>query len=322
MASLRRIFLALSLLFVVSLSGCSDVVEQLGTDTASRVPHQSWGSYNLYQYTNGGWRLLVDLGQPVGEVPDLGERPVLLVHGLGDRIIGPFDGLAANVLANGATSVFAFEYDSLDPIGRNSGYFGQALDYLTTRESNREFRIIAHSLGCLVARSRLESGQTFDMAITGNQVSLVAGPHEGSPVATELAKMDPTIAQEAIAQLVLNGQLLFFNSNGTPVDVMGDEPVFAQIVPGSSFLETLNQNAATRHPQFIYYTMAGDERGFAYQVFARLIGVFADDGIVDVESANSPVVGQVQSVVASYDHTAIIDEQAPQLVILKQLGLL
>jgi len=50
--------------------------------------------------------------------------------------------------------------------------------------------------------------------------------------------------------------------------------------------------------------------------------VFADDGIVDVESANSLLVGQIQSVVAAYDHTAIIDEQAPQLVILKQLGLL
>ena len=160
------------------------------------------------------------------------------------------------------------------------------------------------------------------MAISGNQVSLVAGPHEGSPVATELAKMDPTIAQEAIAQLVLNGQLLFFNSNGTPIDVMGDEPVFAQITPGSSFLEALNQNAALRHPQFVYYTMAGDDRGLAYQIFAQLIGVFADDGIVNVESANSPLVGQIQSVVAAYDHTAIIDEQAPQLVILRQLGLL
>ena len=322
MLSVSRLFIVLSLFLAVSVSGCSDVVEQLGTDTSSRLPHQSWGSYNLYQYSNGGWQLLVDLGQPTGEVPDLGERPVLLVHGLGDRIIGPFDGLAANVLANGATSVFAFEYDTLDPIGRNSGYLGQALDFLTTRESNRKFRIIAHSLGCLVARSRLESGQTFDMAISGNQVSLVAGPHEGSPVATELAKMDPTIAQEAIAQLVLNGQLLFFNSNGTPIDVMGDEPVFAQITPGSSFLEALNQNAALRHPQFVYYTMAGDDRGLAYQIFAQLIGVFADDGIVNVESANSPLVGQIQSVVAAYDHTAIIDEQAPQLVILRQLGLL
>ena len=62
MFSFHRFVLALSLLLVVAVSGCSDVVEQLGTDTSSRVPHQSWGSYNLYQYSSGGWQLLVDLG--------------------------------------------------------------------------------------------------------------------------------------------------------------------------------------------------------------------------------------------------------------------
>jgi pimeloyl-ACP methyl ester carboxylesterase len=320
---MRKIIgLLVSILLTGSLSGCGNFIEDLGTDTDSRVPHESWGSYNLYRYDQGGWGLLVDLGQPTAPVPDLGERPVVIVHGLGDRIIGPFDGLASNLLANGATTVFAFEYDSLDPIDRNSGYLGEALDFLTTRQSNRTFRVVAHSLGCLVARGRFESGQTFDMALTGNLVSLVAGPHEGSPVAAELIRMDSTLAQEAVSQLVLNGQLLFFNSNGTPVKVIGNEPVFAQLVPGSGFLETLNDGAATRHPQFVYSTMAGNERGINYEVFARLIGIFADDGIVDVESANSPVVGQIQSVVVAFDHTEIVEEQAPQLVILQQVGLL
>ncbi|HIB68568.1 MAG TPA: hypothetical protein EYO33_26640 [Phycisphaerales bacterium] len=82
------------LLAVLCLCGCGDFVDRLGTDTEQRVPHQSWGSYNLYQYRNGGWALLVDLGVPTRSVPDLGERPVVLVHGLGDRIVGPFDGLA------------------------------------------------------------------------------------------------------------------------------------------------------------------------------------------------------------------------------------
>ena len=121
---------------------------------------------------------------------------------------------------------------------------------------------------------------------------------------------------------MLNGQLLFFNANGNPIDVMGDEPIFSELVPGSDALNTLNAQAASRHPQFIYRTMAGNERGLDYQVFAQLIGIFADDGIVDVESANSPVVGQVSTVVAPNDHSSIIRNQAPQLVIIDQIGLL
>lgn len=319
--SQARRLLSLTLL-VCLLSGCGDLIDRLGTDTDSREAHRSWDSYNIYQNRGAGWELLVDLGEPRNAVPDLGERPVIIVHGLGDRIIGPFDGLARNLLANGATSVFAFEYDSLDPIEKNGLFFGRALDFLTTRESNRRFRVVAHSMGCLVARTQFESGRVFDMAPADNLVSLVAGPHQGSPVAAALLDMDPSLSQEAIAQLVLNGQMLFFNANGQPVDVRGDEPVFAQLSPGSDFLTNLNFEAANRHPQFTYFTIAGDHRSLEYEAFAQLIGVFADDGIVEVESANSPVVGQVQAVVVDYDHTEIVESQAAQLVILRQLGLL
>lgn len=320
--SQKRSFLILLAIVVFSLNGCSDVVESLGTDTNSRVTHQSWGSYNLYQYANGGWNLIVDLGQPVGAVPALGERPVVVVHGLGARIIGTFDGLAQNLLANGATAVFAFEFDSLDPIEKNGAFFGQALDYLTTREANRTFRFVVHSMGCLVVRTQFENGEVYAMEASGNQASLVAGPHEGSPVATALQSGDRSVAQAAVAQLVLNGELLFFNSNGQPVNVTGDEPVFAQLVPGSDFLQQLNSEAAQRHPQFVYRTMAGTQRGLDYQVFAQLIGVFADDGIVNISSANSALIGQDQTVEAPYNHTTVIQEQAPQLVILRQIGLL
>ena len=141
-------------------------------------------------------------------------------------------------------------------------------------------------------------------------------------MATELSSMDATLAKEAIAQLILNGELLFFNASGEPVDVVGTEPSFAQLVPGSDFLERLNFEADTHHPQFIYRTIAGNERGVDYQVFAQLIGVFADDGIVEVESANSAVVGQVQTATVPYNHTEVVEEQAAQLVILQQIGLL
>ena len=119
---------ALLLLFLTTLfaSGCGgssiveDPISNLGTNTGSRVAHQSWGSYRLYNYVDGNYRLVVDLGQPVGDRPVLGERPVVILHGLGSSIIeGRFNDMAENLLANGATSVFGFEYDSLDPIATN-----------------------------------------------------------------------------------------------------------------------------------------------------------------------------------------------------------
>ena len=180
----RKILQLCLLMAVFSLCGCGDFVDRLGTDSEQRVPHQSWGSYNLYQYRNGGWALLVDLGVPTRSVPDLGERPVVLVHGLGDRIIGPFDGLAQNLLSNGATNVFAFEYDSLDPIQTNGGYFAEALDFLTTREVNRRFRIVAPAptaLGRGGARPESHGRQTslhcpfassFPLRVRGSYLSL------------------------------------------------------------------------------------------------------------------------------------------------------
>lgn len=328
MPNFKFSILFLLLVSSLGLTGCGgssvdDPLQNLGTNTASRVPHQSWGSYRLYNFVDGNWQLVVDLGQPVGAQPTLGERPVIILHGLGSNIAGgKFNDLATNLQSNGATSVFGFEYDSLDPISTNSTYFNLALAYLTTDEQNRLFRVAAHSMGGLVARSSFESGGSFAMQNTGNLVSFAAVPHMGSPIAEELAEGPSDVVEEALAQILLNGELTFLNADGSPVDVTGNEPSFAQLAPNSAFLNTLNSNADSTHPQFDYRTLAGNDRSDDFEAFNRILGVFADDGVVNVGSANSNGIGALSSETVPFDHTSIVEEQAPFLIIIRQLDLL
>lgn len=323
--------LLLLFLFLFSLlaSGCGSSSDDNTTDPIAnnngggRVEHQSWNSYRLYRYEAGTWQLVVDLGQATGARPLLNERPVLILHGLGSNIYsGGLNPLADSLLSNGATSIFGFEYDTLDPISTNSTFLNEALAYLTADEGNRTFRIVGHSLGALVARSSFESGATFSMAPTGNLVSFVAGPHLGSEVAEDLISDSQTLVDEALAELILNGELTFENSDRQQVRVTGDEVVFQELSLNSNFLNTINFEAANKHPQFEYRTIAGNERGSDYEAFNRILGVFADDGLINVESANATVIGPLESQVVPFDHSSIITEQGPLLVILDQLGLL
>lgn len=325
----KRHPLLLLITFALLLCGCGnstveDPIGQLGTNTDSRVPHQSWGFFRLYLYQDGNWNPVFDRGQPTGGQPTLGDTPVVLVHGLGSNIVqGRFNDLADNLIANGATSVFGFEYDSLDPIATNGSFFAQAIGYLTTIENDKTFRIVAHSMGALVVRTQTESGQDFQMADQDNIISFVAGPHLGSEVAAELAEGPSDIVEEALAQIVLNGELSFFNADGTPVDVTGEEPSFAELAPGSSLLASINTTAAaTSHPQFIYRTLAGDQRGEDLETFDRILGVFADDGLVDVQSANATVIGPETTQTVPFDHSSIVQAQPSLLVILDQLNLI
>ena len=310
-----------SILFCGCGSSATDDIALDLTPDEGRVAHQSWGSYNLYRYEGGSWIPVIDLGAEVQGVPTLGERPVLLVHGLGSRIdTGKFSDLAANLVSNGATSAFGFEYDSLDPIGTNAGYFTNALQFLTRIEKDRVWRVVGHSMGALVARSSFEQGATLDVADIGNIASFAAGPHLGSDVARALQDAGSDTVDQALQDSILDGKLDFRNADDTPVKVTGDEPSFAQLVPNSTFLTALNANVS--HPQWSYRTLAGNERSNEFRVLNEILGVTADDGIVDVDSANAPVVNQVRTDVVPYDHVTIVEAQPSILVILDQLALL
>lgn len=321
----KRYLIPLLALFVFSLAGCgdSDSLEDITLDpignSGGRVSHVNWNAFNLYSFQNGSWVPVITNGGVTGAFPFIGDRPAIVVHGLGSDILSNrFNNLATSLVQSGATSVFGFEYDSLDSIAKNGGFFQQALTTLTEQRPGSSWRIVGHSMGGLVVRSALENGIPYDVA-AGSRVALVATPNLGSPIAVEVTD-NPDVIGQALADLILNGRLEFRNIDRTPVEVEGTEPGFQDLRPDSLFLSALNTNAANNHPQFEYRTVAGSERGDDYEALDRALGTFADDGVVDIESANSAFIGALESAIVPFDHSAIVEATEPIITILRFLG--
>ena len=85
----------LLLLMAFCLVGCgsasvTDSIAQTIADPTGQLPaHVDWNSYNLYQYqpgASGKWVQFVSLGIVTGNVPTLGDKPVMMIHGLGGSI--------------------------------------------------------------------------------------------------------------------------------------------------------------------------------------------------------------------------------------------
>lgn len=322
----RYLILTLSLL-VLTLAGCGDSSEDVSLDPlgnvggAGRVAHENWNAFNLYSFQNGAWvPVILNGGQPQN-IPFIGTRPAIIVHGLGSDISrsGTFNNLATSLVSSGATSVFGFEYDSLDSVAKNGGFFQQAFQTLTELSPNTTWNVVGHSMGGLVVRSAFESGIPFGVAGVNNRVVLAATPNLGSPIAVEVTD-NPDVVGQALSDLILNGQLEFRNADGQPVEVRGNEQGFQDLRPDSPFLAALNQNAPNNHPQFEYRTLAGNNRGDDYEALDRALGVFADDGVVDVESANSAFIGSLDSGVVGFDHSQIVEFTEPITSILRFLG--
>jgi hypothetical protein len=175
-------------------------------------------------------------------------------------------------------------------------------------------------MGSLVARVALESGIPFDIADTGNRAVFAAGPHLGSEVA-EAVQARPNLFQEVLQLLVLNGKMEFRNADGARAAVNGQERGFTDLRRDSVFLAEQNFEAANHHPQWEYRTLAGNVRGADYETLDQLLGVFADDGVVNVESANAAVIGSVETALGNADHTTIAENPGAIVQILKFLGL-
>lgn len=320
-----KVLLALLSLFLVA--GCGDssedstATQQPGEQpSGGRQAHVNWNSYNLYQFQNGTWTQLIARGELVGALPALGERPVVIVHGLGSEIFNNrFNALATGMQQSGATAIFGFEYDSLDSVAKNGGFFLDAMSLLAEQTPGTTWRIAAHSMGALVVRSALESQVPLNVAPTGNRAVLIAGPHTGSEVVEQLQDRNDLLG-EALGDLVINGRLEFRNVDRSPVAVSGTEQGFTDLRRDSGFLANLNFEAANKHPQFAYLTLAGDARSTDYETLNRVMGVFADDGLVNVDSANAPVIGAINSAVLDFDHSAIVESLDPVVAILSFLG--
>jgi hypothetical protein len=113
----------------------------------------------------------------------------------------------------------------------------------------------------------------------------------------------------------------FRNVDGARVAVDGQEQGFTDLRTDSVFLANQNFEAANHHPQWEYRTIAGNERGLDYETLDRLLGVFEDDGVVDVESANAAVIGPLQTAEGNADHSTIVENPGAIVQALQFLGL-
>ncbi|MBS2034191.1 hypothetical protein JST97_04340 [bacterium] len=125
--------------------------------------YRTWNTYNGYVFELNGSgqavrRPLVVAGVVQGALPDLGSRPLMLVHGLGDTIRDDarWTDLAQRFLSNGvATGVVAFEYDTQDSAANNGVFLRQ---YYNLLGGQKQWRHVAHSMGCVVSRCGFEAG--------------------------------------------------------------------------------------------------------------------------------------------------------------------
>lgn len=304
--TIKRIWLWLVCLLAMCTLGCGSDPENFIADPTNQLPfHTNWNAYNLYRFDppTQGWVKIVTLSVASGDIPPLGAKPSILLHGLGGNIKdGSLTPLAQDLLSSGdATVVFGFEYDSQDAITRNSTYFTQALQLLNPGTTHPTWSMLGHSMGGLVIRASVQ-GNVLPIADTGNNVVTIATPHFGSPVAN--AVQGASVLTQGVLTGLLN-QGGFTNADGNPSEASVNANGITDLRTDSAFLASLNgAGNIDNHPQVIYYTIAGTERG-AFNQANGLLGVNTDDGFVTVASANPPQLLPTGTATVAADHTHI-----------------
>lgn len=287
------------------------------TQYASRPPHVDWPSYNLYQFQNGSFVKIVNQGVPVSALPDPGAKPLMIVHGLGSTAQRFQD--AATFMQNstqaGFTGIFAFEYDTLSGLQTTGPKLDQA--YLAIeKDPTKNWYHLAHSMGTLVSRTAFEGGPEAPYA--SNSVAFAAGPHLGSTFVNALqGNLD--LFQRAIRYLVVNEVMDFTNADGTPCQVDLNSAGFNDLAAGNPTLAALNANAAQHHPKETYRTAGGNSPGVEFDLADFLVGVYPDDGLVFLTSANASVIGAVKSDTVAESHTTIVDSPESLTLLLNDL---
>lgn len=279
-------------------------------------PHQAWGTWNGYVFQpapqggTGTFSQIIAQGRLIGgaQLPNLGARPVVYLHGLGSSIRGgTFNASAQYQWENsGATCILGFEYDTLDAVQSNGVYLAQALNLFASNASTPpNWSIVAHSMGTLVTRSAIEQPGPAVEVGAHNRAVLMCGPHLGSPLVNHL--QDRNVMGDLLTEASINKQMDFFNVNGERCSVANNEAGLNNLRTDSPYLAALNVNAANHHPHFAYFTMAGNKvktDSLMYLVYL-LFGIKLDDGVVDVASANFSGLGQLQASVLPFDHLSV-----------------
>ncbi len=275
-------------------------------------PHVDWGTYNGYSFnpTTSKFELVISLGQPVAPIPNLGPRPLMIVHGLGSNIRSQeFAPMATYLLDQGvATGIVGFEYDTLDSISDNGGYLAQFYTALSAVNPNSNWRHVAHSEGGLVSREAIENNQ-LPVAASDNRAAFLCSPHTGSGV-INILQGKLSLFQRVVRYLVLNDVMDFTNRDGSKCDPDLSSAGLNDLRDGSTALAALNQGAAQNHPQWLYFTFGGNDPGFELTLADWIMGQDFDDGLVDLVSANFPGIGQLQALVVAVSHTSAVTDAA------------
>jgi hypothetical protein len=274
----------------------------------SRPAHVPWPSYNMYVYRDGTFEKIVDQGVPSEAIPEPGSSPLMVVHGLGSNI-ARFDDTGDWLDEQGVfTQIYGFEYDTLSGLVSS----GQKLQTAyTSIPATSEWAHLAHSMGTLVSRVAFESGQAAPY--THNSVAFAAGPHLGASVINVL-QGDLGLFDRFVRYMVVNEVLDFTNADGTPCQVNIQDAGFTDLAQGSAALGALNTGAADHHPEETYRTFGGNDPGLEYDTADFLLGVYPDDGLVFLSSANpGSLIGAVQATVVPESHSSIVTDTEDSL---------
>lgn len=298
-------------------SGSLTVVVVDETEFLGRPQHVNWPSYNLYVFQNGAFTKVVDQGNTIGNIPAPGSNPLMIVHGLGSNT-ERFTEAATYFSGQGSfTQIYGYEYDTLSGINTTGPRLNTAYALIESNP-NSEWTHLGHSMGTLISRVAFEDGTM--PPYQSNSVAFAAGPHLGSPAINTL-QGSLSIFQKFVRFLVVNEVLDFTNADGTPCQVNIDDPGFTDLAVGSSALAALNANAAQNHPEETYRTLGGNDRGLEYDAADFTMGVYLDDGLVNLSSANpGATIGAVKSDVVPESHSTIVEDTVNSLpVILSDL---
>ena len=281
-----------------------------------RPAHVSWPSYNLYVFQNGAFTKVVDQGNTIGTIPPPGANPLMIVHGLGSNTKRFADAATYFASQGTFTQIYGYEYDTLDGINTTGPRLNTAYALIETNP-NSQWKHLGHSMGTLISRVAFENGT--NPPYQSNSVVFAAGPHLGSAAINKL-QSSLSIFQQFVRYLVVNEVLDFTNADGTPCAVDITDQGFTDLAVGSTALNALNTNAAQNHPEETYRTLGGNDRGLEYDAADFVMGVYLDDGLVDLPSANATVIGAVKSDIVPESHSSIVEDTTNSLpVILSDL---
>lgn len=295
--------------------GCGDdnsTAQNIADPTGEVPDHVIWTSYNVYHYEPGAQGKFVKIihqGQTPTSMPALGNNPVMFVHGFGGSIAsGRFAAIAQNLVDNNlASSIYGFEYDSQDGIASSGQKFTQALTVLNpTIIPRTTWTIVGHSMGALVTRSAAQSS-VLPIALASNRAITLGAPHYGSPVANAVQSTGDVPSRTAVITSLNQGG--FTNIDGNPSRVNLDCQGLADLRLDSAFIVNLNNNIGN-HPQFNYFSIAGNQRGSGLQSMNDQLGVVTDDGFVTIQSANPLEIGALGSIVVPTEHTNLTQDAA------------